>query len=217
MDPVTRLRRWLPALEPEDARQYWAEAVLALGPEASEQACVEAALARARADGYADPLIHPVDGEDPEGHPRSWLATLSDEGAGAAVLAERIGAGGSAVHRRRPVSPRRLRRLVCRVLTDTAGPDRVVLGRRWGRLLAGLAPATFRQAAQAARVALGTAWNIEARAVRLIRALARRPEQEPDQLHFEWSLEPAAGPPEADQGTRPELEPEPADQLALPW
>lgn len=216
MDPVARLCRSLPALEPEDARQYLAEAACALGPEASAAALLEAALARARADGYADPVVIPSDQDDGEGHVRVWLDSVDDQGAGAAAVFARVGAAGEAPRRRAPVSPSRVRRLVNRLLATASGADWDVLWARWGRLLAGLTPATFREAARTSEVALGTAWNIEARAKRAVRALARRREPTPIQLGFGWH------PPE-----RPEAPPEPeqeaaspresGQQLALPW
>lgn len=215
MDLVARLRRRFPALDAGDAEQYLAEARCELGPAVSEAALLRAARARARADGYGDPLVVLDDRDDGEGHVRAWLDAVSDGGAGAAAVFARLGAAGEA-RRRAPPRPSRLRRAVTRLLAGATLAEWTVVWARWGRLVAGLPPETLRRAARRAACSLGTAWNIEARAKRRIRALAEDREAPPVQLEFGWRApdRPAAPPDPAGQA-EPSREPE--RQLGLPW
>jgi hypothetical protein len=205
MDRLAALLRRVPSLDLDDARQYLAWAACELGPDAPDDRLVEMAVRRARADGYDDPWVYPRDAEDEDGRRRDWAATVPDGGAGAASILARVGLSPSGLRRPRPAgwSARvvRIARLILAAPGSRAAAE--ILRRRWGRMLAGLEPASFREAARAAGVALGTAWNIEAEAkarmARLVRWAAHAPS--PEQLSW---LDPPA---DAAAATEPEAPP----------
>jgi hypothetical protein len=201
----------VPSLDLDDARQYLAWAACELGPDAPDDRLVEMAVRQARADGYDDPLVYPSDVEDEEGRRRDWAALVPDGGAGAASILARVGLPPSVPRRSGPSGAgsgagwsarvARVVRLILAAPGSRAAAE--ILRRRWGRILAGLEPASFREAARAAGVALGTAWNIEAEAKarmsRLIRWAAHAPS--PEQLSW---LDPSS---DSTSATEPEAPP----------
>jgi hypothetical protein len=191
---VERLCRRFPGLEPEDAAQYLVEARVTLGEQATQEDLLAWAMEQAKADGYDDPIIVVQDREDDEGHKMTWEASLSDEGASAHAILASAGAADARRTRKGPrVSRRRLRQAIWRALAEGTPETQAVVWGRFGRLLYGLAPATFRELAREAQVALGTAWNLERRVRHQIQASLQEPAPEPAQLS--WLPGPRAEPP----------------------
>jgi hypothetical protein len=191
---VGRLCRRFPGLDEADAAQYLAEARATLGEQATDEEILTWATNRAKADGYDEPSAVAQDQDDDEGHQIAWEARLSDEGAGAHAILAYVGAAETRQSRKGlRVSRRRLRQAIQDAIASGAPETQAVAWGRFGRLLYGLPPATFRTLAQQVRVALGTTWNLEHRVRRQIQASLQRPPPAPEQLS--WLPVPPADPP----------------------
>lgn len=192
---IGALQRRFPRLPKEDAWQYAAEAIVQT---AFDEEAVRQAVLRVKKDGWDDPLVFPRDREDEEGHRILWEATLGDAGAGAARIEDRAAAlfpsQGRPEHRRSRVSIEDLWPLLREAIAALPSAHQKALWCRWGPLLAGKKPASYRAVAQAAQVSLGGAWNIEQRAMALLRTVVeRRLRRPPKATQLSWLDPDSAG------------------------
>lgn len=167
------LQRRFPRLPREEAWQYAAEALLAA---CKFEEAASASVLQAKKDGWDDPLVFLRDREDEEGHRAPWETSLGDAGDGAARIEARAALcfpshEGERKSRGRHCETRHLASLVREAIQALPPAHQQVMWARWGTLLAGKKPASYRAAAKAAGVSLGGAWNIERQALDVLRRL----------------------------------------------